>query len=139
MTITVELASEPINASSLYGQVQLMSLQLYTVGVGLDNAWLLTTAMGILLMQVGFLAVAVGSTKVKNVKSVVFKNLLQHSVASFAWYFCGFSVAYYHYSDWFGGVVATHGGFENAKALQQYGFCVTSCARVSPRAALSCS
>jgi len=104
-----------------------MSLQLYTVGVGLDNCWLLTTAMGILLMQVGFLSLSVGATKVKNVKSVVFKNLLDHSVASFAWYFCGYSMTFYHANLFVGGIVATHDGFENAKALQQYGFCVTSC------------
>ena len=115
------------------GEVTALQSQLYYVAAGLDACWLLVTAMGIMLMQVGFLALSVGATKVKNVKSVVFKNLLDHSVASFAWYFIGASIAFYPGNAFAGQVSVTHDGFFNARALQQYGFAITSGTIVSVR------
>lgn len=95
--------------------------------------WLLLTGTNILFMQAGFMMLEVGASKAKNVKSVMFKNLLDHAVCGIAWYCIGFPLATGNNAfasgtnvQWF-----DPPNDQLPKLFQLFGFCVTCCTVVS--------
>ena len=99
---------------------------LHTVSLGLDVTWLVLTASGIVLTQVGFALLESSVAKRKDEKTILFKNLLDHSIASMSWYFLGWKI--------FQGIFPTFLPTEEinyARIFQQFGFEITTSSIVS--------
>jgi Amt family ammonium transporter len=98
----------------------------------IDTVWLIMTGIGILFMQVGFLMLETGWSQAKNVKSIILKGLMDHSVGAVVWVLVGWGL--------FQGNNPFAGGSDsvfysdpprNALVFQQFGFAVTASAIVS--------
>lgn len=96
--------------------------------IGADSTWILLTGINILMMQLGFAAFESGATRAKHVKSVLFKNILDHAVGSLSWFFVGWGI--FNGNDPFAGGNSDSFGnpplAEYAKLFQQFGFAATS-------------
>lgn len=121
-----------------------------TLLLGSDTMWLLLTGINILLMQgaflstlpsnprltpppraVGFTAFESGASRAKHVKSVLFKNFLDHSLGSLVWFFVGWGV-FSGDSPGFGmGSFGNPGLDEFPRLFQQFGFAATAATIVS--------
>ena len=93
---------------------------------GLDAIWLIITACGLLLTQVGFACLEGAAARRKDEKTVLFKNMLDHSVASLAWYFSGYRIL--TAKGWFS---SQDVNISYARILQQFGFEITTSSIVS--------
>jgi len=96
------------------------------VVAGLDAMWLILTAIGILLTQVGFACIEGGHARRKDQKTVLFKNLMDHSVASSCWYFVGWRIF-----TGFNSTAIGEADFTYGRILQQFGFEITTSSIVS--------
>ncbi len=59
-----------------------------------DVFWILVSAVLVILMQVGFLFLELGFSRSKNVGAIVGKILVNFSIATIAWWVCGFAIAF---------------------------------------------
>lgn len=59
-----------------------------------DVMWIVVCAVLVILMQVGFLFLELGFSRSKNVGAIVGKILVNLSVATLAWWVCGFAIAF---------------------------------------------
>jgi ammonium transporter, Amt family len=102
------------------------ALSVKTLALGLDAAWLVLTASGIVLTQVGFACLEAAYARRKDERAILFKNLLDHSIASICWYFIGWRI--FTRLGWFAtnDVVLTY-----PRILQQFGFEITTSSIVS--------
>ena len=103
-----------------------MSENIELVHQGLDAAWLILTATGILLTQVGFACIEAGAARRRDERTILFKNLLDHSVASLSWYFLGWRI--FTSSIWTTGPDVE---LSYPRILQQFGFEITTSSIVS--------
>ena len=53
----------------------------------------------IFLMQAGFATLSAGSIRVKNVKNILLKNLLDACIGAIAWFLLGYGFAYHNAAD----------------------------------------
>src|SRR4051794_36080213 len=72
-----------------------------------NTTWVIVAAMVVMFMQAGFLLLEVGFSRMKNAGAGVAKVLLNFSIASLAYWACGFALAFGG-AGWFAG---THGFF----------------------------
>lgn len=84
-------------------------------------------------MQVGFLALEVGTVRAKNVKAALFKSMIDHSIVAICWFCIGFSI--FSGSNMFASGPDTYWFFhpdsDFARLFQQYAFAVTTVMIVS--------
>jgi Amt family ammonium transporter len=102
------------------------------LGQGLDTMWLLVTGIGILFMQVGILAFLSGNSQAKNVKSIVLKSVLDHSVGSIGWVLLGWGL--FQGDNMFAAGAGAHFYMDEdnfARMFQQFGYCATAASVVS--------
>jgi Amt family ammonium transporter len=59
-----------------------------------DVLWIVISAILVILMQVGFLFLELGFSRSKNVGAIVGKVLVNFSIATVAWWVCGFAIAF---------------------------------------------
>jgi len=69
-------------------------------GVAADTVWVIVAAVLVLFMQAGFAMLEVGFTRMKNVGTVVAKVIVNLSVASIAYWVCGFALAFGAAASW---------------------------------------
>ena len=55
-------------------------------------SFMLLTGTLILIMQIGFTALEVGGSRIKNVKSLLFKNFMDHAAGSLSWFGFGYGI-----------------------------------------------
>jgi Amt family ammonium transporter len=60
----------------------------------LNTVWIVVAACLVMFMQAGFAFLEIGFSRGKNVGSVVAKILTNFSIASIAWWVCGFAIAF---------------------------------------------
>jgi len=98
-----------------------------------DTSYLLLTGMNILMMQAGFTALEAGGSRAKNVKSLLFKNFMDHAVGSLAWFTIGWGL-YIGTNPFAAGPESTffvHSLDQYAKIFQQFAFAATAATIVS--------
>ena len=99
----------------------------------IDITYLILTGVLILLMQVGFTALEVGGSRVKHVKSLLFKNFMDHAVGCLVWYGFGYAVFQGNYP--FAGGDGSHWFVQDideyAYLFNQFGFAATAITIVS--------
>lgn len=64
-----------------------------------DTLWVLLCGVLVFFMQTGFAALCAGSVRLKNVKNIMLKNLLDACVGALAFWSLGYGVAYGKYHD----------------------------------------
>jgi Amt family ammonium transporter len=74
-----------------------------------DTTWVMVAAILVMFMQAGFLLLEIGFSRMKNAGAGVAKVLMNFSIASLAYWACGFALAFGG-SGWFAG---NHGFFLN--------------------------
>ncbi len=60
----------------------------------LNTTWVIVSAVLVMFMQAGFAFLEIGFSRGKNVGAVVAKILTNFSIASLAWWACGFAIAF---------------------------------------------
>ena len=60
----------------------------------MDTLWIVTCAILVFFMQLGFSLVEAGTVKFKNVQNILYKNVLDMCIGAICWYVFGYSVAY---------------------------------------------
>ncbi len=60
----------------------------------LNSTWVIVSAVLVIFMQAGFLFLEVGFSRGKNAGSGVAKILVNFSIATIAWWACGFALAF---------------------------------------------
>ena len=80
-----------------------------TAGTGADTVWVIVAALLVLFMQAGFAMLEVGFTRMKNVGTVVAKVIVNLSVASIAYWVCGFGIAFGVASGWLNNLIGWGG------------------------------
>src|SRR5918995_1813092 len=60
----------------------------------LNSTWVIVSAILVIFMQAGFLFLEVGFSRGKNAGSGVAKILVNFSIATIAWWACGFALAF---------------------------------------------
>jgi Amt family ammonium transporter len=101
--------------------------------VAVDTSYLLLTGMNILIMQAGFTALEAGGSRAKNVKSLLFKNFMDHAVGSLAWFTIGWPL-FIGTDPFAAGPTVTwfvHPLTDYARLFQQFAFAATSATIVS--------
>jgi len=79
------------------------------LGAAMDSCWLIMCGAIVMFMHPGFAMLETGSSRAKNAQSVLFKNMLNVTVGSVAWYLTGFAFAYGELSNKFVGGVGGDG------------------------------
>ncbi|MBN1187580.1 MAG: ammonium transporter [Bacteroidales bacterium] len=74
-----------------------------SLGVSLDNLWLLVAAFLVMFMQPGFAMVEAGFTRSKNTGNILMKNLMDFAFGSIIFWAIGYSIMYG--SDMLGGLI----------------------------------
>ena len=101
--------------------------------VAVDTSYLLLTGMNILIMQVGFAALEAGGARAKHVKSLLFKNFMDHAVGALAWFTVGWGL--FIGADPFaagpGSTFFVHPLHQYARLFQQFAFAATASTIVS--------
>jgi ammonium transporter, Amt family len=107
----------------------------------LNSTWIIVAAVLVIFMQAGFLFLEIGFSRGKNVGSGVAKILVNFSIATIAWWACGFGLAFGG-AAWllgdtgffpsFGSTVAGEefSGATSAFFIFQFAFCAVSLAIV---------
>ncbi|GAB6136989.1 ammonium transporter [Halanaerobaculum tunisiense] len=62
--------------------------------VAIDTMWTLLAAFLVFFMQAGFAMVEAGFTRAKNAGNIIMKNLMDFSLGSLLYWFCGFAFMY---------------------------------------------
>src|SRR5918912_3967812 len=75
----------------------------------IETTWVIVAAVLVMFMQVGFLFLEVGFSRMKNAGTIVPKILANYSIAALCYWAVGFALAFGG-SGWFAG---THGTFVN--------------------------
>jgi Amt family ammonium transporter len=112
----------------------------------LNSTWVIISAVLVIFMQAGFLFLEIGFSRGKNVGSGVAKILVNFSIATIAWWACGFALAFGGAATIFGDsgffvkfgseisagslVEGAFGGSSAAFFLFQFAFCAVSLAIV---------
>ena len=103
------------------------------LGPAVDTSYLLLTGINILFMQAGFTAFEAGGTRAKHVKSLLFKNFMDHSVGALAWFTIGWGL--FNGSNPFaagpGATFFVHDETTYARLFQQFAFAATAATIVS--------
>ena len=84
-----------------------MKQQLNDVTVAVQTVWVVVAAVLVMLMQLGFMFLEVGFSRMKNAGTIVPKILANYSVAALCYWAIGFALAFGG-AGWFAG---THGAF----------------------------
>jgi Amt family ammonium transporter len=98
-----------------------------------DTSYLLLTGMNILFMQAGFTALEAGGSRAKHVKSLLYKNFMDHSVGALTWFTVGWGL-FTGVSDFAAGPGASffvHPIEEYPRLFQQFAFAATAATIVS--------
>ena len=101
--------------------------------LAVDTSFLLLTGMNILIMQAGFTALEVGGSRAKHVKSLLFKNFMDHAVGSLSWFTIGWGL-FIGSNPFVSGPDATffiHPIEQYARLFQQFAFAATAATIVS--------
>jgi Amt family ammonium transporter len=80
---------------------------------------------------VGFAAFEGGGSRAKHVKSVLFKNLLDHSASALAWFFIGWGIFSGDHPFLGVGNFGDPSNYEYAVLFQQFGFAATATTIIS--------
>src|SRR3954463_13825521 len=116
------LRAGPRRLTALVGGASLLALALPAVAAAadgptltdtasaLDTTWVMVAAILVMFMQAGFLLLEIGFSRMKNAGAGVAKVLMNFSIASLAYWACGFAIAFGG-SGWFAG---NHAFFLNA-------------------------
>jgi ammonium transporter, Amt family len=114
------------------------------VTVAVETLWVVVAAILVMLMQLGFMFLEVGFSRMKNAGTIVPKILANYSIAAFCYWAVGFALAFGG-AGWFAGTHGTFLGTLNgdlfpamslsvatvpAKFLFQFVFCAVSLAIV---------
>ena len=107
-------AGIPLGALAVLGSLLLPGAALAADGPtvadtasAVNTTWVIVAGMVVMFMQAGFLLLEVGFSRMKNAGAGVAKVLLNFSIASLAYWACGFALAFGG-AGWFAG---THGFF----------------------------
>ncbi|HYY23232.1 MAG TPA: ammonium transporter [Thermoleophilaceae bacterium] len=84
-----------------------MKQQLNDVTVAVQTVWVVVAAVLVMLMQLGFMFLEVGFSRMKNAGTIVPKILANYSIAALCYWAIGFALAFGG-AGWFAG---THGAF----------------------------
>jgi Amt family ammonium transporter len=114
------LRAGPRRIAALVGGASLVALALPTVASAatpsladtasaVDTTWVMVAGILVMFMQAGFLLLEIGFSRMKNAGAGVAKVLMNFSIASLAYWACGFALAFGG-TGWFAG---THGFFLN--------------------------
>ena len=121
-----------------------MSPKLPEVTVAVETLWVVVAAVLVMLMQLGFMFLEVGFSRMKNAGTIVPKVLANFSIAALCYWAVGFALAFGG-SGWFAGTEGTFLGTSNgdlfpamafssavvpAKFFFQFVFCAVSLAIV---------
>jgi Amt family ammonium transporter len=107
----------------------------------LDTIWVLTAAIGIVFMQMGFAMLEAGAVRSKNAKAILMKNISDATAGALIWYVLGYGL-FQGSGAWVGGNDPLDPesslfliGSDNLEYLgnffQQYGYAVTAATIVS--------
>ena len=114
------LRAGPRRIAALLGGASLVALALPTAAgaatpsladtaSAVDTTWVMVAGILVMFMQAGFLLLEIGFSRMKNAGAGVAKVLMNFSIASLAYWACGFALAFGG-TGWFAG---THGFFLN--------------------------
>jgi Amt family ammonium transporter len=84
--------------------------------VAVETTWVIVAAILVMFMQVGFLFLEVGFSRMKNAGTIVPKILANYSIAALCYWAVGFALAFGG-SNWFAG---THGVFLDTTASHNF-------------------
>ncbi|KAJ8600624.1 hypothetical protein CTAYLR_008982 [Chrysophaeum taylorii] len=84
---------------ALLGDESELRVELDSITEGADTMWLLFCAVLVFMMQAGFAALCAGSVRVKNVKNIMLKNMLDACMGALGFWSLGYGVAYGKYRD----------------------------------------
>ena len=99
-----------------------------------NTIWILTSAINIIAMQLGFTLLEVGSIHPKNKSNILIKNLLDTFIGALAYYSMGYAVANQAQGGMFGNGSLFCMGLDSGGLLGwifQFSFCTTSATIVS--------
>jgi len=77
-----------------------------TIGMALNNVWILICAALVFLMHAGFACVEAGMTQSKNTANIIMKNFMTIAIGSLCYYIIGYSLMY---GTSLGGFIGTPG------------------------------
>ncbi len=69
-------------------------MSIETVAENLDLTWVLVCAVLVMFMQAGFAFLEIGFSRGKNAGMGIAKIVVNFSIASIAWWACGFALAF---------------------------------------------
>lgn len=83
-----------MDIETLNAKVETLNAKVDSLLTGLDTWYLLWAATLVFLMQAGFAMLEAGSIRMKNVKNVLLKNVLDACIGALIWYTVGHGIAY---------------------------------------------
>lgn len=103
------------------------------LSAGENGAFVIVTGIGIVMMQVGFMALEVGTVRAKHVKACLFKTVVDHSLGAIGWYLVGYALfnGMHPFAAGEGATWFYYPPTEFPRLFQQYGFAVTASTLVS--------
>lgn len=120
--------------SELFNSKETIDLVIADMEDSVNQVWIITSAINIIAMQLGFTFLEVGSIHPKNKANILIKNLLDTFIGALAFYALGFAFA----NEGAGGLVGGGQFFcrgltrdDMLKWLFQFSFCSTSATIVS--------
>ena len=100
----------------------------------IDNIWMLIVVVHVLMMQLGFVMLEVGTIRPKNGRNLIYKNLVDIFVCALTFYFVGYG----HANNNSGGLWGSGGFFDQGFSEIDYRiwtvnfcFCSTTCTAIS--------
>ena len=92
----------------------------------IETMWVLVAAILVMFMQVGFMFLEVGFSRMKNVGTIVPKVLANFSIAALCYWAVGFALAFGG-TGWFAGTEGTFLGTSNGDLFPAMAFSSAAC------------
>ena len=134
---TIVVAREPLSVDEFWTHFTTKAStdeMLVDMKDSVNTIWILTAAVGIIAMQLGFTLLEVGSIHPKNKSNILIKNLLDTFIGALAYYSMGYAVANKSQGGLFGNGSLFCIGLDSEGLLGwifQFSFCTTSATIVS--------
>ena len=83
----------PLNVTQMLSHLKYLDTQVLQQQTQFEGIFYFVAGVFVFMMQLGFALLEAGTVRSKNVKSVLLKNTLDLCIASFCWYFVGYSLS----------------------------------------------